>query len=132
MVSQPVFGAVESEMRRRWPRSKFIIGEYQLKLMSINFLRLSWRSMFVVIVTLLALALPYFNEVLSLLGAISYWPLTIYFPVNMYIVQKQIHPWTPTWIGLHSLKFAFLLVALAVAFASIEGFAEALRTSNHS
>lgn len=100
--------------------------------MSINLLRLTWRSMFVVIITLLALALPYFNEVLALLGAISFWPLTVYFPVNMYIVQKKISRWTIRWFGLQSLNFVCLLVALAAACGSIEGFAEALHIFKHS
>ncbi|XP_034684532.1 amino acid permease 1-like [Vitis riparia] len=138
VVSQPVFGAVESQMRRWWPRSKFVIAEYPIRIgkknfnMSINLLRLTWRIMFVVIITLLALALPYFNEVLALLGAISFWPLTVYFPVNMYIVQKKISRWTIRWFGLQSLNFVCLLVALAAACGSIEGFAEALHIFKHS
>ena len=136
VVAQPVFGAVESEMKRRWPRSKFVNAEYPIQigkknfnLISINLWRLTWRSMFVVMVTVLAMALPYFNEVLALLGAISYWPLTVYFPVNMYIVQKKIDRWTSRWVGLQSLNFVCLLVALAAACGSMEGFAEALRSS---
>ena len=40
-----------------------------------------------VMVTVLAMAMPFFNEMLALLGAIGFWPLGVYFPVEMYIAQ---------------------------------------------
>jgi hypothetical protein len=43
-----------------------------------------------VVATLLAMALPFFNEILALLGAISYGPMTVYFPVEMHIAQNKI------------------------------------------
>ncbi|KAJ6426196.1 hypothetical protein OIU84_026724, partial [Salix udensis] len=33
---------------------------------------------------------PFFNSVLGLIGAMSFWPLTLYFPVQMYISQAKI------------------------------------------
>ncbi|WJZ84769.1 hypothetical protein VitviT2T_004360 [Vitis vinifera] len=96
VLTQPVFVAAESHIRKRWPKSKFITREYPISIgkinlnLNINFFRLTWRTMFVVIANLLALALPFFNEVLAFRGAISYWSLTVYFPVNMYIAQNKI------------------------------------------
>ncbi|KAL6344782.1 hypothetical protein AAG906_002688 [Vitis piasezkii] len=133
VLAQPVFSAVESQARRRWPKSKFVTEEYPVGIgnktlnFSINFLRLTWRTVFVGLVTSVAMAFPFFNEVLALLGAISYWPLTVYFPVNMYIAQKKISPRTIRWFGLQLLNFVCLLVALASACGSVEGFGEALR-----
>ena len=133
VLAQPVFGAVESQARRRWPKSKFVTEEYPVGIgnktlnFSINFLRLTCRTVFVGLVTSVAMAFPFFNEVLALLGAISYWPLTVYFPVNMYIAQKKISPRTIRWFGLQLLNFVCLLVALASACGSVEGFGEALR-----
>lgn len=35
-------------------------------------------------------ALSFFNEVLALLGALGFWPLKVYFPIEMYIAQKGV------------------------------------------
>lgn len=76
--------------------------------------------------TWLAMALPYFNDVLALLGAVSYWPLTVYFPVSMYIARKNIQPGTIKWFALQLLTLVSLVVAVLAACGSIEGFGEAL------
>lgn len=131
-MAQPVFGTVESCIKRRWPESKFVNKEYPVKIghkslnFSINFLRLTWRSMYVVVATLVAIALPYFNDVLALLGAVSYWPLTVYFPVTMYIARKKINRGTIKWFALQLLTLVSLLLAMVAACGSIEGFGEAL------
>ena len=150
VLAQPIFSVVESHARRRWPESKFVMEEYPVvvgigingngngngnSMMSINLLRLSWRSLFVGFVTLVAMAFPFFNELLGFLGAISYWPLTVYFPVKMYIAQNKITPTTTTtttsfsirWFGLQILNFVCLLVALASLCGSLQGFVQALR-----
>ncbi|KAG8068618.1 hypothetical protein GUJ93_ZPchr0005g15140 [Zizania palustris] len=56
----------------------------------VNLFRLTWRSAFVVVTTVVSMLLPFFNDVVGLLGALGFWPLTVYFPVEMYIVQKRI------------------------------------------
>eukprot|EP00261_Vitis_vinifera_P018269 XP_010648286.1 PREDICTED: amino acid permease 8 isoform X2 [Vitis vinifera] len=133
VMAQPVFGTVESCIKRRWPESKFVNKEYPVKIghkslnFSINFLRLTWRSMYVVVATLVAIALPYFNDVLALLGAVSYWPLTVYFPVTMYIARKKINRGTIKWFALQLLTLVSLLLAMVAACGSIEGFGEAFR-----
>ncbi|KAE8637426.1 hypothetical protein CSA_021612 [Cucumis sativus] len=32
---------------------------------------------------------PFFNDIVGLLGALGFWPLTVYLPVEMYIAQKK-------------------------------------------
>eukprot|EP00884_Botryococcus_braunii_P012537 jgi/Botrbrau1/21284/Bobra.0463s0001.1 len=49
--------------------------------------RLVWRTFYVVATTLIAMLLPFFNDVLGLIGAIGFWPLTIYFPIAMHKAQ---------------------------------------------
>ncbi|KAK4477769.1 hypothetical protein RD792_017031 [Penstemon davidsonii] len=49
-----------------------------------------WRSAFVVLTTIISMLLPFFNDVVGILGAFGFWPLTVYFPVEMYIAQKKI------------------------------------------
>ncbi|PRQ31684.1 putative amino acid transporter, transmembrane domain-containing protein [Rosa chinensis] len=37
---------------------------------------------------------PFFNHVLGLLGALGFWPLTVDFLIEMYIVQRRIPKWS--------------------------------------
>ncbi|XP_077210813.1 amino acid permease 8-like [Tasmannia lanceolata] len=128
---QPLYAAVESWTSGKWPNAKFMTREYpmidtQYFKYKINIFRLIWRTIFVAIVTVLAMSMPFFNDILALLGAIGFWPLTVYFPVEMYISQKKIRPFTTKWTMLQILNFICLLVSLAAACGSIQGMAEDL------
>lgn len=63
---------------------------------------------------------PYFNAVLGVLGALNYWPLAIYFPVQMYFVQKKIGAWTRKWVILQSFSLVCLLVCTVALVGSVE------------
>ncbi|CAK9158826.1 unnamed protein product [Ilex paraguariensis] len=133
VFSQPVYSALESWAARTWPKSKFVTGEYSINIgiakkyrFNINFLRLTWRTIFVIMATLLAMVLPFFNDVLAFLGALGYWPLTVYFPIQMYIAQKKIRWWSSRWCGLQLINLVCLLVALAAACGSIQGLSRAV------
>lgn len=130
-----MFSALESWAKWRWPNSKFITKEYMINIggsgkhkFSVNFLRLSCRSLFVILATVLAMAMPFFNDILALLGAIGYWPLTVYFPIEMYIKQKKVRRWTLRWLGLQLINLICLLVAMAAACGSIQGLQKDLNT----
>ena len=75
--------------------------------------------------TAIAMIFPYFNQVLGVLGALSFWPLAIYFPVEMYFVQKKIEAWTKQWIVLRIFSFICLLVTIIGLIGSIEGLISA-------
>ncbi|KAL5729002.1 Amino acid permease 6 [Ranunculus cassubicifolius] len=132
LVSQPLFAAVETCVARRWPDSKLITAAYTIRIKGtninyrVNFFRLVWRTLFVVAATALAMAMPFFNDILALLGAIGYWPLTVYFPIEMYIAQKKIQRFSFKWIRLQTVNLSCLLVALAAACGSVQGVTKAL------
>ncbi|KAF2304438.1 hypothetical protein GH714_031442 [Hevea brasiliensis] len=134
VLSQPVFNTVESWASNRWPKSKFVSSEYPLNIgkkklnFSANLLRLTWRTMFVVVTALLAMALPFFNDILALLGALAYWPMTVYFPVEMYIAQNKIKRRSIRWLGLELLNLACFLITMVVACSAIQGFNQGLQT----
>lgn len=87
----------------------------------INLFRIFFRTLYVALTTGLALAFPYFNQVLALLGAVNFWPLAIYLPVEMYFVQKKIARWTSKWVVLQIFSVGCLLVSIFALVGSIEG-----------
>ncbi|KAH6777052.1 amino acid permease 2 [Perilla frutescens var. hirtella] len=130
---QPLFAFIEKWSAQRWSRSNFVTAEYDLPIpfygvYQLNFFRLVWRTCFVVLTTLIAMLLPFFNDVVGILGALGFWPLTVYFPLEMYIAQNKIRSWTSHWIGLQMLSMACLLISIAAAVGSVAGVVLDLRT----
>jgi amino acid permease len=124
VYSQPLFAFVEKWAARRWPK----VEEYDFRLHGpsghacrINAFRLVWRTCFVVLTTIVSMLLPFFNDVVGILGALGFWPLTVYFPVEMYIAHRKIRRWSTTWVGLQALSLACLVVSLAAAVGSVAG-----------
>ncbi|MED6221732.1 hypothetical protein PIB30_057609 [Stylosanthes scabra] len=130
VLIQPFYHIVELLVSQRWASSSFINKEHYVRIgkieLSLNFFRLIWRSIFVVIASVLAMAMPFFNDMLALLGAIGFWPLAVYFPVQMIIVKRNIRKGTITWIWLQSLSLVCMLVSIAAAAAAIHGLGQAL------
>ncbi|GMN40020.1 hypothetical protein TIFTF001_009246 [Ficus carica] len=125
-VSAAGVRAIETWASRRWPDSGFIMSEYSIsiyskRLTTMNLFRLTWRTLFVVMVTLVALALPFFTDMIALMGAIGYWPIVVYFPVEMHIAQNKIPKRTARWAGLQLLSFLIFLISLAAASGAIQG-----------
>lgn len=127
MFCQPLFAFVEKWSASRWHKSEFITHEYEVRVpctgytYKLNLFRAVWRTIFVVLTTVISMLMPFFNDVVGILGAFGFWPLTVYFPVEMYIAQKKIRPWTGRWLGLRILSFTCLLVSLAAACGSVAG-----------
>ncbi|CAO2815597.1 unnamed protein product [Amaranthus hypochondriacus] len=131
---QPVFSFVEKWTAQKRSRSKFITEEYGINIPIIggvydfNFFRVIWRTIFVILITLVAMLLPFFNDVVGFLGAFGFWPLTVFFPIEMYIVQKKIGRWTSRWVGLQALSMGCLLVSVAACVGSIANVVIDLKT----
>lgn len=142
VFSQPLFAFVEKWSSQKWAKSDFMTREYEVPIpfffplnnnkrvfqFQVNLFRLSWRTMFVVTTTLIAMLMPFFNDVVGLLGAFGFWPLTVYFPIEMYITQKNIPPWTSRWLGLQILSLTCFFVSLAAAVGSVAGLVLDLNT----
>ncbi|KAG6551692.1 hypothetical protein Mapa_006781 [Marchantia paleacea] len=125
VFAQPVFAFVEGWITKRRPDSHFIHKNFDLVLpwgstYHFNLFRLTWRSGYVAVTTLLAILLPFFNAIMGLLGAIGFWPLTIYFPIQMYKKQTAINFGSKKWYMLNAVSVICLLVTLAAAGASIQ------------
>ena len=132
VFTQPVFAFVENWTRKSCPKSRFVHREYVIHIsiigaLEINLFRLIWRTTFVIFTTLVAMLLPFFNDVVGILGATAFWPLTVYFPIEMYIVQKRIGKWTSQWMVLQSISLICLFVSLVALIGSIEGVVNDLK-----
>ncbi|RWR83424.1 Amino acid transporter [Cinnamomum micranthum f. kanehirae] len=126
VYSQPVFAFVENWLSGRFPGSGFVNNVYTIQIpflppYKVHLLRICFRTAYVVSTTGLAMLFPYFNDVLGVLGALNFWPLAIYFPVQMYFVQKKIGAWTRKWVILQSFSLFCLIVSTVALVGSIEG-----------
>ncbi|KAK4490137.1 hypothetical protein RD792_000794 [Penstemon davidsonii] len=123
---QPLFAFVEKTANEWFPDSKIISKEIQIpipgfKPLKLNLFRLVWRTLFVILTTIISMLMPFFNDVVGILGAFGFWPLTVYFPVEMYIVQKRIPKWSMKWICFQILSMTCLMISLAAGVGSFAG-----------
>ncbi|XP_062081889.1 amino acid permease 3-like [Humulus lupulus] len=130
---QPLFAFVEKWSAHKWTKSNFVTAEYDIPIplvgvFQLNLFRMVWRTIFVMMTTLIAMLMPFFNDVVGILGAFGFWPLTVYFPIEMYIAQKKISRWSTRWMGLQILSGTCLLISIAAAVGSFAGVVLDLKT----
>ncbi|XBI91518.1 amino acid permease 6-like [Triticum dicoccoides] len=126
---QPIYQFVEGWARSRWPDSAFLHAERVLRLpavlgggeVPVSPFRLVWRTAYVVLTAVVAMLFPFFNDFLGLIGAVSFWPLTVYFPVEMYMAQAKVRRFSPTWTWMNVLSVACLVVSVLAAAGSVQG-----------
>ncbi|CAN1239985.1 Amino acid permease 3, partial [Linum grandiflorum] len=130
---QPLFAFVEKQAVKRFPDSYFINHDIRVPFgiyyYNLNLFRMLWRTIFVMLTTLISMLLPFFNGIVGLLGALGFWPLTVYLPIEMYIVQKKIPKWSTRWLCLQILSAACLIITLAAATGSIAGVLHDLKSA---
>ncbi|KAL8494708.1 hypothetical protein ACS0TY_025512 [Phlomoides rotata] len=122
VFAQPIFGFVEKRCEQKWPESKLITAEHTIcGAYHFNVFRLVWRTVYVIITAVIAMIFPFFNSFVGLIGAASFYPLTVYFPIEMHIAQAKIPKYSFTWVWLKILSWACLVVSLVAAVGSVEG-----------
>jgi len=105
LFSHPLFAAVERAAARRRPE---LAGRK-----SMMTFRLVWRSAYVAVVCVLAACLPFFNDIVGLIGAIGFWPATVLYPVEMYIRKYNVKG--ALWWAMEALNvFCFCITVLAI------------------
>ncbi|KAL9417548.1 hypothetical protein AB3S75_040516 [Citrus x aurantiifolia] len=130
---QPLFAFMEKWSAKKWPKSDLVTVEYEIPIpfwgvYQLNLFRLIWRTIFVVLTTLISMLLPFFNDVVGILGAMGFWPLTVYFPIEMYKAQKKIGRGTTRWLGLQILNVSCFFITLVAAIGSVAGVVLDLKT----
>ncbi|CAK8531461.1 unnamed protein product [Lathyrus sativus] len=130
VLGQPFFRFIEMNASAIWPKSSFINKEHPISFgnatVDLNLFRLIWRTIFVIFATTLAMAMPFFNQFLSLLGAIGFGPLVVILPIQMHIAQNHIRKLSLKWCLLQCLNCIFLLVSLAATVASVHEISQNL------
>ncbi|KAL6513977.1 hypothetical protein OROHE_019433 [Orobanche hederae] len=127
VYSQPLFAMVDKWLADRFPRSSFFNRKYAviklplLPSLSLNLERLCFRTAYVVSTTAVAMVFPYFNQVLGVLGTINFWPLSVYFPVEMWLRQKELRPWTTGWTVFRSVSIICFVINMFIFAGSIQG-----------
>ncbi|KAJ8618646.1 hypothetical protein MRB53_014832 [Persea americana] len=126
VFAQPIFARNEKWLSSKWPTTGFFHTVHTIRLpfakkrsYRFTLCKLFGRTIFVVFTTLVAMMLPFFNAIVGLLGAITFFPLTIYFPVSMYMVQANIKKWSGRWLMLHILCITCLLVSVVSVIGSL-------------
>ncbi|CAN6457891.1 unnamed protein product [Victoria cruziana] len=131
VYSQPVFAFSEEFIERMLPKSTafikkdYSIGVPRLPVYHFTLIRLCFRSLYVVSTVALAMYFPFFNQVLGILGALNFWPLAIYFPIEMYMVQKRVKSWSTKWVVFEVFSILCLLISLFALIGSVEGLVSA-------
>ncbi|TVU42413.1 hypothetical protein EJB05_08817, partial [Eragrostis curvula] len=134
VMSQPVFAYVERRAAAAWPGSA-LVRERPIRLgplgaFAASPIRLAWRTTYVCVTTAVAMLLPFFGSVVGLIGAVSFWPLTVYFPVEMYIAQQGVARWSTRWVLLQSLSVGCFVVSVSAAAGSIAGVVDAFKAQS--
>lgn len=130
VYSQPLFAVIENWIAEKYPDNRFLNKNLTYKFprlpgFQLNLLRLCFRSIYVVSTTAIAVMFPYFNQAIGLVGGFGFWPLTVYFPVEMYFKQKNIEAWTIKWIMLRAFSVICFLVTAFALIGSAEGLMSA-------
>lgn len=110
VFSQPVFAATERLLRHKKSNILMKLGHWAF--------RIGFRSLYVVVVCFIAIALPFFSDFVGLIGALGFWPATVLFPIEMY---RRLHK--PGWgktIWLESLNVFCCLVTIAAVIGSVQ------------
>lgn len=134
LFAQPIFAFYEQWSAKKWLNAGFFQRVYTLNLpfsksRSIKFTlcKLILRTLFVLITTVVAMMLPFFNAVVGLLGALGFWPLTVYYPMSMYMNQAKIKRRQFKWVMLQVLSLVCLFVSLVAVIGSVADIIEHLK-----
>lgn len=126
VFSQPLYASIEKVFAKKYPNSRFVQRELkQLPVLRLNLMRLCLRTAYVGFTTGFAILFPYFNQIVGVAGAINFWPIVVYFPVEMYLVQKNIGPWTAKSIAFRIYCFSTFIVILFAFVGSVKSLIEA-------
>lgn len=80
--------------------------------------RLVARTAFVCFITFVGICLPFFGDIVGLVGALGFWPATVFFPIECWIRVYKPSPRKRLW--LRALNIACCIVTIAATVGSIQ------------
>ncbi|CAN6475673.1 unnamed protein product [Victoria cruziana] len=130
VYAQPAFAQLESLVSKAWPGTSTNL-EFSLPMtetmVNLSPARLIIRALFVAFTTVVAMIMPFFNAVLGLLGAVTFWPLTVMFPLAMHMRRVNIKRGTFQWYKLQALSTVTLIISILAAIGSLAGLGDSLK-----
>lgn len=118
VYSQPLYASIEQWVGKKFPDSGLVKETPSFRL---NPLRMCLRTSYVAFTTGFAFMFPYFNQVVGLAGSITFWPVIVYFPVEMFLARKNIVPWAWKSVVLRMFSFIILAVIIFAFVGSVKG-----------
>ncbi|KAI8467603.1 MAG: transmembrane amino acid transporter protein-domain-containing protein [Monoraphidium minutum] len=120
VYAQPVFQTIEDVVLYFRPALQFSNGKTEF------FIRLGYRTLYCAFATFIASLLPFFSCFTGLVGAITYWPTAVAYPIMMYIRVKSpsAHVQRLMWTVLVGMG----AVALIATVGSVESIAHQAST----
>jgi amino acid permease len=103
VFSHPIFDAVESILAYRFPKVPILV------------VRLVWRTGYVLWVTVIAASFPFFGEIVGLIGAAGFIPMTFIMPHVLWLAYKKDLGWS------RFINYALLGIFSIIAIASLIG-----------
>lgn len=124
VLTQPWFAFVEKTVQAKFGSShaihkEFVVRYQGTEMARLTLFRLIWRTLYVCFTTLIAMLLPFFNDIVALIGAMGFWPLTVYLPIEMHIRQTDLPKGSLKWTALQVLSTICLLVSIAAGAGAI-------------
>ncbi|KAH0845168.1 LOW QUALITY PROTEIN: hypothetical protein HID58_091939 [Brassica napus] len=125
-VAIPIFAFVDKQAAARFPDSDLVSKELKSGSLELGH-RIKSRFQSSVPVMFRGFdhrdidAYAVFNDVVGILGALGFWPLTVYFPVEMYIKQRKVERWSMKWVCLKMLSGGCLVISVVAGVGSVAG-----------
>ena len=60
--------------------------------------RLLFRSSMVIAIGVVGILLPFFNDIVGLVGALGFWPISVFFPIECWIRVYKPSPRKRLWL----------------------------------
>ncbi|WOL17905.1 amino acid permease 8 [Canna indica] len=134
VYAQPIYGKYEAWLAKKWPGSAFFNKVYTIEIpplkgreIRFTMCKLILRTIIVIVTTVISLMLPFFNSIMGLIGALGFWPSTVYYPITVYMVQAKIKRGQQKWVALQCLSIATLVVSVLAAIGSVVGIVQSLK-----
>ncbi|KAL6767998.1 hypothetical protein ACKKBF_B37390 [Auxenochlorella protothecoides x Auxenochlorella symbiontica] len=80
--------------------------------------RLVYRTAYVILIGFLGICLPFFGDIVGLVGAIGFWPATVFFPIECWIRVYRPNATKRMW--LRCLNVGCFIVTLAATVGSVQ------------